>query len=85
MFFGPEDQNKSGLKVKYFIGSLATNYVLEDATLKTMYYKLVGHSPDIISEFETFAHSLSVFARLVEDSNIYGFVVKQLLSHNFPS
>ncbi|VBB25785.1 unnamed protein product [Acanthocheilonema viteae] len=60
------------------------SYILEDATLEIMYYKLVGHSPDIKSEFEIFAHSLSIFARLVEDSSVYGFVVKQLLSHDFP-
>uniref|UniRef100_A0A1I8ESI0 Uncharacterized protein n=1 Tax=Wuchereria bancrofti TaxID=6293 RepID=A0A1I8ESI0_WUCBA len=58
--------------------------ILKDSTLKIMYYKLVDHSPDAISEFETFVHSLSIFARLIEDSNIYGFVVKQLLSHGFP-
>ncbi|VDK63343.1 unnamed protein product [Onchocerca ochengi] len=61
-----------------------TNYALKDTTLKIMYNELVGHSTDTISEFETFAHSLSIFARLVQGSSIYGTVLKQLLSHNFP-
>ncbi|VDK72163.1 unnamed protein product [Litomosoides sigmodontis] len=63
-------------------GSSAANYVLEDATLEVMYCKLVGHSPDIKCEFEIFAYSLSIFARLVENSSVYGLVLKQLLSHD---
>ncbi|CAG9531538.1 unnamed protein product [Cercopithifilaria johnstoni] len=77
--FAVEQESAAILK-----GSIAVNYALEDATLEIMYYKLVGHLPDIKSEFEIFAHSLSIFARLTDDSSIYGFVVKQLLSHDFP-
>uniref|UniRef100_A0A915PKC0 Lysosomal-trafficking regulator n=1 Tax=Setaria digitata TaxID=48799 RepID=A0A915PKC0_9BILA len=60
------------------------NYGLDDATLKIMYCKLVGRAPNPSFEFETFAHSLSVFARLVEDSSVYGFVLKHFLGYNFP-
>ncbi|KAM3728768.1 Lysosomal-trafficking regulator [Dirofilaria immitis] len=79
----PEDFAVEQKSAVIFKGFSSTNYVLKDATLKIMYHKLVGHSPDTVSEFETFAHSLSIFARLVEDSSIYGFVLKRLLSHNF--
>uniref|UniRef100_A0A0R3RRK8 Putative neurobeachin homolog n=1 Tax=Elaeophora elaphi TaxID=1147741 RepID=A0A0R3RRK8_9BILA len=77
--FAVEQESPAILK-----GSLTVNHKLEDATLKIIYYELIGHLPDIKSEFEVFAHSLSIFARLVGDSSVYGFVVKQLLSLDFP-
>ncbi|EFO25506.1 hypothetical protein LOAG_02981 [Loa loa] len=77
--------DRDGFAMEQESAAIPKGYALQDSTLKIMYHKLVDHSSDTISEFETFAHSLSIFARLVEDSSVYGFVVKQLLSHNFPS
>ncbi|VDN01686.1 unnamed protein product [Thelazia callipaeda] len=68
-------------KVDLSVVQKVTDNIWKDSTLKLIYFKLIGRPPGCISEFETFAHSLSIFARLLGDGNTYISVLQNLLAN----